>query len=292
MLNVGLMLMASAAPTLLFGLIAGVFVDRYDRKTIMIVSVSCCERGLVALDPVRWSSARATSSGCTCIVLLSASVQQFFDPANDSVLPEIATDEELGAANSLMAIAQFGSTAIGFALAGLLTAQFSVELVFWIDAATFLFSPALLIALVTIPPLDTSRRRRRSATSFATWAFGAKFILETPVLRSMNLLRTPVMVIFGLQNVLLLPFAIQVLNADRVRVRPAGGHHLGRLRDRQPADGQICRSPAGRELAGPQLPGHGAGGARLCAHLERLGGHRPDRRSPACSTRRPSWPAA
>src|SRR5512141_3225275 len=36
-LSVGLMLMATAAPSLLVGLFAGVFVDRYDRKKIMIV---------------------------------------------------------------------------------------------------------------------------------------------------------------------------------------------------------------------------------------------------------------
>ncbi|HKY54617.1 MAG TPA: MFS transporter, partial [Anaerolineales bacterium] len=35
-LSVGLMLMATAAPSLLVGLFAGVFVDRYDRRKIMI----------------------------------------------------------------------------------------------------------------------------------------------------------------------------------------------------------------------------------------------------------------
>src|SRR5918997_83268 len=36
--SVGLMMMATALPTLFVGLIAGVFVDRYDRKKIMIAS--------------------------------------------------------------------------------------------------------------------------------------------------------------------------------------------------------------------------------------------------------------
>src|SRR5512143_2764304 len=36
--SVGLMLMATAAPTVLVGLIAGVFVDRYNRKVIMILA--------------------------------------------------------------------------------------------------------------------------------------------------------------------------------------------------------------------------------------------------------------
>ncbi len=64
MLNVGLMLMVSAAPTLIFGLIAGVFVDRYDRKTIMIVT-ACSARHWWRSIPFL-ITARATScSGCT-----------------------------------------------------------------------------------------------------------------------------------------------------------------------------------------------------------------------------------
>src|SRR6059036_2299946 len=37
-LSVGLMLMATAAPSIFLGLIAGVFVDRFDRKRIMIAA--------------------------------------------------------------------------------------------------------------------------------------------------------------------------------------------------------------------------------------------------------------
>ena len=37
-LSVGLMLMATAAPSILVGLVAGVFADRYDRKRIMIAA--------------------------------------------------------------------------------------------------------------------------------------------------------------------------------------------------------------------------------------------------------------
>ncbi|MDP9468221.1 MAG: MFS transporter, partial [Chloroflexota bacterium] len=208
-LSVGLLLMASAAPTLLFGLIAGVIVDRYERKTIMIVS--CLLRAvLVALIPV------LVLSGDDIIwlyvlVLASASVQQFFDPANDSVLPEVATDEELGAANSLMAIAQFGSTAIGFALAGLITAQFSIAIAFWLDAVTFVIS-AGLIFLVKIKPLVVEEKASIHEL-VRNLGFGAGFIMRTPILRSMVILRTPLMLIFGLQNVLLLPFAFQVLGA-------------------------------------------------------------------------------
>jgi CRP-like cAMP-binding protein len=207
-LNVGIMLMVSAIPTLIFGLVAGVFVDRYDRKTIMLVSV-ILRAGLVALIPFTLDMTGSILS-LYVIVLLSASVQQFFDPANDSVLPEIASDEELGAANSLMAIAQFGSTAVGFAMAGLLIGV-ARDIVFYIDAATFLFS-ALMIWLVRVPKLEVPEKTTVGEV-FRNLAVGARFIRRTPVLLSMNILRTPIMIIFGLQNVLLLPFALTVLKA-------------------------------------------------------------------------------
>jgi len=207
-LNVGIMLMVSSIPTLVFGLVAGVFVDRFDRKTIMVASV-VIRAGLVAAIPL---SLALTDDilWLYVIVLLSASVQQFFDPANDSVLPEIASDQELAAANSLMAIAQFGSTAIGFALAGLLIGT-SRELVFWIDAATFLFS-GLMISLVAVKPLEVEEETT-VLDIVRNLGVGVRFILGSPVLRSATTLRAPVMVVIGLQNVLLLPFAIEVLKA-------------------------------------------------------------------------------
>jgi MFS family permease len=207
-LNVGIMLMVSAIPTLFFGLIAGVFVDRLDRKTIMIVSV-VIRAAIVAAIPISLSVTGSILS-LYVVILLSASVQQFFDPANDSVMPEIASDEELAAANSLMAVAQFGSTAIGFALAGFLVAV-NQDMVFYIDAGTFLFS-GVMIALVRIPKLVVETRTTVGEV-LRNVAVGARFIAKTPVLRSMTILRAPVMIIFGLQNVLLLPFALTVLHA-------------------------------------------------------------------------------
>jgi len=206
-LSVGLMLMAAAVPALVFGLIAGVVVDRYDRKRIMI-GADLMRAAVVLTIPFLVS---VHVAWLYVAVMVSASITQFFAPASDSILPEIATEEELGAANSIMAIAQFGSTAVGFALAGLLASSPSIDVVFWIDSGTFLFS-ACMVSLVRIAPLvvgqlTTMREMIRNLT------FGAGFILRTPILRSLNVVKSPVLVAFGLQNALLLPFAITALGA-------------------------------------------------------------------------------
>jgi hypothetical protein len=72
-------------------------------------------------------------------ILVNAGVKMFFDPAYEALIPEIASDEELTAANAFLQIASFGSTAIGFAGAGLLAA-IDIRLAFWIDSLTFVFS--------------------------------------------------------------------------------------------------------------------------------------------------------
>jgi len=206
-LNVGLMLMATAVPALVFGLIAGVVVDRFDRKRIMIAA-DLIRLVIVASIPFL---VNVHIAWLYVMVMLSASVTQFFSPANESVLPEIASEEELGAANAIMAIAQFGSTAVGFALAGLLASTQSITAVFFIDAGTFAFS-ALMISLVKVAPLVTEELTTLGEM-IRNLNFGAKFILRTPILRSMNLVKIPVLIAFGLQNVLLLPFALTALNA-------------------------------------------------------------------------------
>ncbi|MFL5648212.1 MAG: MFS transporter, partial [Chloroflexota bacterium] len=138
---VGLMFVATALPTLAIGLIAGVFVDRYDRRKIMVIA-DLLRAAIVVSIPFL---IQINIALLYLAVAAVSAISQFFNPANDAVLPEVATDEELAAANSWIMISSFGSTSIGFALSGLLATAFDINWAFWLDALTFLFSAALLI---------------------------------------------------------------------------------------------------------------------------------------------------
>jgi DHA3 family macrolide efflux protein-like MFS transporter len=206
-LSVGLMLMATAAPSLLVGLIAGVFVDRYDRRRIMVIA-DVLRAALVFVIPflVPYSIA-----WLYVIVILTSSIGQFFDPAYESVLPEVAPDEELAAANSLIAISQFGSTALGFAAAGLI-AKFDIRIAFYLDALSFLVSAGCILFL-KVRKLDISEATT-VRTVFSNLKKGVNYLTASPALRSIFLLAIPVAVSFGLANSLLLPFAERALNAS------------------------------------------------------------------------------
>jgi len=206
-MSVGFMLMATAAPSLLVGLFAGVLVDRFDRKRIMITA-DLIRAVLVFLIPflvphsVIW---------LYVIVMLTSAIGQFFDPAQESVLPEVASEEELAAANSLMAISSFGSTAIGFAASGLIASAADISWAFYLDAISFLCS-AICIFLITIKPIQ-AEGETNAAMVIKNLKFGVRQLLDTPILRSLLISSIPTLLAFGLSNALLLPFALRALKA-------------------------------------------------------------------------------
>ncbi|HET6444191.1 MAG TPA: MFS transporter [candidate division Zixibacteria bacterium] len=206
--SVGLMLIATAAPSLFVGLFAGVIVDRYDRKRIMIAA-NLIRAVLVFLIPLL---VPLNTAWLYILVALTSTVGQFFDPAHESVLPEVAPDEELAAANSLMAISSFGSTAIGFAASGLLASLGDLKWAFYIDALTFLLS-AVFIVLIDIKPLVVDAKTNAAVVA-SNLRSGLQYLFDTPILRSLFLVSIPVLVAVGLINSILLPFATQALEMN------------------------------------------------------------------------------
>lgn len=207
-MSVGLMLMATAAPSLLVGLFAGVFVDRFDRKRIMLTA-DLIRAVLVFLIPflvplnIIW---------LYIIVMLTSAIGQFFDPAHESVLPEVATEEELAAANSLMAISSFGSTAIGFAASGFIAAAADISWAFYLDALSFLFS-GFCILMIRIKPI-IAEGKTSTLLVIDNLKIGIRQLFGTPILRSLFIAQVPTLLSCGLANALLLPFALRALNAN------------------------------------------------------------------------------
>jgi len=206
-LSVGLMLIATAGPTILVGLFAGVYVDRSDRRRVMIIADAA--RGiLILLIPILIP---LNLIWLYVVVALTSAITQFFDSAHASILPEVATDEELSAANALMAISSVGSTMFGFAAAGMIVQRLSVEWAFYLDGVSFFLS-ATLILFTRIPALPIIENTSFKAV-IDNLKEGARIVREVDVLRSLFLIAGPIFLLIGLQNTLLLPFALKELNA-------------------------------------------------------------------------------
>lgn len=204
-LSVGLMLAVTSLPSLLLGLVAGVFVDRYDRKKILVVSCFL-QAGLVALIPLLLPYGVAW---LYVLVALSSTVRQFFAPAHDSVLPEVADDEALEAANAMMSISSSASTVIGYAAAGLLASQFSLGLVFLLDALTFVVAGLCLLGITVQKHAPDEEAHVRTVLGDVRAGMG--FLFGSPMLRSVLFLSMGYGVTMGVSNTLGLPFVLSEL---------------------------------------------------------------------------------
>jgi len=127
--------------------LAGVIVDRYNRRRLMIgmdLLRAAIVLGFLLIDEpaeVPW-----------LYVLLTAQVLSgaIFNPAKSAAIPNITTPRELLTANALMSATWSTMLAVGAALGGFAVEVLGTEAVFWIDSATYLVS-VVFIAGTRIP---------------------------------------------------------------------------------------------------------------------------------------------
>ncbi len=165
-LQVGLSVIASALPMLLLGPVAGVFVDRWDRKRTMVIS-----------DLLRGGLVLACLTVQTpdqvwiyyIVGFLMSCVSRFFFPAQNAALPLIVTDKnDLLAANSLMQIVQTAGFLIGPALAGFSIGLWGAQVAFLVDSATYFVSAAAILTMKV--PRTTTGRQATSGKIATIWA--------------------------------------------------------------------------------------------------------------------------
>jgi MFS family permease len=139
----GIML-SRAIPAVMAGPIAGVVLDRLDRKQIMIASDLI--RAVVAIGFIL----AIPRSDTWLLYLLSALLMfasPFFTSGRSSILPTIANKEELHTANSLTQTTQWMTLTIGAFLGGTTVMQFGYRWAFAFNAMSFLFSAACISRL-------------------------------------------------------------------------------------------------------------------------------------------------
>ena len=140
-------MLSRAIPAVLIGPFAGVLLDRFDRRRIMIASDIV--RGFIALGFI----AAITFRQIWMLYVLSAllmTASPFFTSGRSAILPSIATEEELHTANSLTQTTGWMTLAVGAFFGGTTAARFGYELAFVFNSLSFFFS-ALCIARLRSP---------------------------------------------------------------------------------------------------------------------------------------------
>jgi MFS family permease len=203
----GVMMVVVALPQLLFGLLSGVYVDRWDRRRTMIVSDVL--RGLLVLG---FLLVRRPEDVWIFYVLgfLQAAVGTFFTPAKNALLPSILEGEALLAANALSQTTQVVAGVVGAGLAGVLVgAAGNGWPAFTLDAASFFIS-ALFIRRITTrhtPGLAAGGWRQ----TLAQLGDGLGFLVRRRLLVGVMVTFAVTMLGLGAVNVLFVPFLVDDL---------------------------------------------------------------------------------
>ncbi|HLX58928.1 MAG TPA: MFS transporter [Ktedonobacteraceae bacterium] len=140
-------LITAYIPNLLFGSVAGVFVDRWDRRWTMIISNLLLAIGLLPMLAVH---SRDTLWIVYVVAFFESSCDQFVSPAESALIPNLVSEEQLVAANALKSISMNSSRLIGGALGGVLLAELGLRSVTLLDMVSFLFV-ATMIWLISMP---------------------------------------------------------------------------------------------------------------------------------------------
>ncbi len=152
-------LFATQAPQVLFGSVAGVLVDRWDRRRVMVMTNVLLSISLLPLLLVRDASQVWI---IVVVVAVSSCLTPFFVAADVSLLPTLVAEEHLITANALNTQVRNVSRLIGAALGGVIVTVGGLSWLGLTDVATFALA-AVLIGLIghrSTPRATTGDRRR------------------------------------------------------------------------------------------------------------------------------------
>ncbi len=175
-LKMGAVLAASLIPCLILGFFSGAFIDRYNRKFI-IVGTDLLRGLIIALFAVFFYFEMMNFYVILIMQVLLSVNAAFFDPAIPSVIPQIVDEKDLIAANSRHQFVNGFSTIAGAFLGGIFISVFGYLWVFVVNAVSFILS-ACLECFIRIPHTPKKARKEEISGIFEDMKQGYQYILS------------------------------------------------------------------------------------------------------------------
>ena len=167
---------AYMAPLAIVGPVAGVFVDRWNVKRVMIASDSV--RAVLSLMLV-WT----TNVWEVAAILFAIScVSSFFAPAQSVTVRTLVPIENMLAAQAMMSQAFYVVRLLSPVLAGALIAVLTEKVCFYLDSASFLFSAIMLYTITMVHTPHAAPGKRTVRAFLADFTSGNRFIFTHPSL--------------------------------------------------------------------------------------------------------------
>lgn len=150
-------------PVFVIGPIAGVWVDRLDRKKVMIAS-DILRGALVLMIPLFIVLNQILL--IYFAIFLAFSVSRFFIPSKMAIIPDLVTKDKLLVANTLQDTTHMVGNVVGLMVAGFIVNIRYVGAIggFYIDSVTF-FVSAVFIAMIVLKERETHDVREELETT-------------------------------------------------------------------------------------------------------------------------------
>lgn len=188
--------LAFTIPAVIFGLLAGVYVDRWDKKNVLFATnfFRACLLGILAVFhnnvPILYLLTFAVST-----------VTQFFIPAETPIIPVIVKKELLYSANALFGIALYGAILIAYGLSGPFLLIFKSTTSFLLLAGIFLLA-AICIFFIKEPKLKAIRSIQKNSSLRKELKETFSLILKTKELSSSFILLILIQILVLIVSVL------------------------------------------------------------------------------------------
>lgn len=210
----GIAFVATALPDLLLGLVAGVYVDRWDRRRTLVL----CDLLRVPLVVAIPFVANVSLALVYLILFVLNSLSVVFRPAKTATIPAVVEAADLNAANALSSVSENVSDIVGYPLAGALLGAIAaiageragLTLAFGFDALTYLLS-ALLILTVRLPRSE-AEPGQGVASVWQDLREGVAFVRRCPALRANTLVMLLGPLALGATTPLMVGYANDVLH--------------------------------------------------------------------------------
>ncbi|HEY7346755.1 MAG TPA: MFS transporter [Ktedonobacterales bacterium] len=207
-------LLTTALPIFLIGPIAGVFVDRWDKRRTMLTmdAARAILIGLLLLVAIGKPPAFWQLSAIYAIVFLASACAQFFNPARFTLLGDIVEEPYRARASGLGQTTQSLATVIGPPIAAPLLFAVGVQWALIVNALSFAASFLTILAM-RVPQASSSAADGQHGSFFQDFGAGIRFFVGNRVL--VTLLITVILVTLGIGaiNALGVFFVIQNLHA-------------------------------------------------------------------------------
>jgi MFS family permease len=182
--EMGALAAASSLPNVLFGLFAGVWVDRV-RRTPVLIAADVGRALLLATIPLAAAPGALSFPQLWLVAFATSTLSLFFIIASVAVLPSIVPHDQLVEANSTFAFTDSVLSIAGPSLAGSIIQVLGAPVAVVVDAVSYVLSALTLGRMPRGEPL-TPRPSHGQSVWAEIWE-GGRALIETPVLRALTL---------------------------------------------------------------------------------------------------------